>query len=89
MKIDWDEVVSCVGNAVACIIFAIIAGCGGVAVLAILVCVPLFGIALTIQGWWGIGIPITLLFLALDIALLVLLFAKIMSWIKERSSDGN
>lgn len=84
MAIDWERVMECVGMA-AVVILSVLAFGSLFALGALCIAlIPALGIVLAMQGWWGVGIPLFVIGFALCIALGIMLFAKIMTWIKER-----
>lgn len=87
-SIDWDFVEERAGQFVGCVLAVIL--CGGACVVAacIMAAVPLSGILLALDGWWGLGVPVFLVGAVFDASVLVYLFAKLMAWIKGRMKDG-
>lgn len=84
MAIDWKRVMECSGMAAAGILFVLAFGSLFALGALCIALISALGIVLAMQGWWGVGIPLFVIGLALFIALAVTLFAKIMVWIKER-----
>lgn len=83
-SIDWELVEDRAGTFLAYCLFVVGAGLLGLFVVCLMAIFVLLGICLTVQGWWGVGIPVMVAGIVLDIAALVFLFAKLMVRIKER-----
>lgn len=86
-SVDWGKVEE---RAEMFLVYSLIVVGGGLVGIIAICCMalmPLLGICLTLQGWWGIGIPITIAGAVLDVAALALLFAKLMVFIKEMRAD--
>lgn len=82
-SVDWGKVEE---RAEMFLVYSLIVVGGGLVGMIAICCMalmPLLGICLTLQGWWGLGIPITVAGVVLDIAILAFLFSKLMVSIKE------
>ncbi len=85
--VDWEEVEE---RAEMFLVYSLIVVGGGLVGMIAICCMalmPLLGICLTLQGWWGLGVPITVAGVVLDIAILAFLFSKLMMSIKEMRAD--
>lgn len=56
----------------------------GLVVSCSIVLLSFLGIYLTLQGWWGIGVPVAAIGVVVGVAALIFLFAKVMAYIEER-----
>lgn len=81
--IDWDDVMERAGIVIAGILTGIAVLCFVLFVSICLIFMIFGGLALTLEGLWFFGVPIFAFGVALAVATIVLVFAKIMSIIQE------
>lgn len=84
LSINWEDIEERTGMFLVYSMLIVIGILAGLIAICFMVLIVLIGIYLTMQGWWGIGVPVTAAGIVLDVAVLTFLFAKLMVFIEEK-----